>query len=89
MRDILSVRPIMKIDFKVSRVMEVPDDAIKHYDVAGKLYALEFNDIMYMLQVCIVAEQGAGGFDILHQYDEMQNHSINNLRYDDAEFFEN
>ena len=89
MRDILFVRPIMKIDFKVSGVMEVPDDAIKHYDVAGKLYALEFNDIMYMLQVCIVAEQGAGGFDILHQYDEMQNHSINNLRYDDAEFIEN
>ena len=29
----------MKIDFKVSGVMEVPDDAIKHYDVAGKLYA--------------------------------------------------
>ena len=78
----------MIINFKVSGVMEIPDDAIKHYDVAGKLYALEFNDIMYMLQVCIVAEQGAGGFDILHQFDEMQNHSINNLRYDDAEFFE-
>ena len=36
--------------------MEIPDDAIKHYDVAGKLYALEFNDIIYMLQICIVAE---------------------------------
>jgi hypothetical protein len=43
---------------------------------------------MYMLQVCVVAEAGAGGWEILHQYDEMQNHSINNLRYDDAEFFE-
>ena len=87
MRDILSVRPIMKIDFKVSGVMEVPDDAIKHY-LAGKLYALEFNDIMYMLQVCVVAEAGAGGREILHQFEEMQNHSINNLRYDDAEFIE-
>lgn len=89
MRDILSVRPIMKIDFNVSGVMEVPDDAIKHYDVAGKLYALEFNDIMYMLQVCIVAEQGAGGLDILHQFEDMENHNIKNLRYDDAEFLEN
>ena len=78
----------MKFNFNVTGTMEIPDDAIKHYDVAGKLYALEFNDIMYMLQVCIVAEQGAGGFDILHQFDEMQNHSINNLRYGDAEFFE-
>ena len=78
----------MKIDFKVTGTMEIPDDAIKHYDVAGKLYALEFNDIMYMLQICIVAEQGAGGFDILHQYEEMENHRITNLRYDDAEFFE-
>ena len=51
----------MKINFRVTVTMEVPDDAIKHYDVAGELYALEFNDIMYMLQVCIVAEAGAGG----------------------------
>jgi len=43
---------------------------------------------MYMLQVCIVAEQGAGGFDILHQFEEMENHSITNVRYDDAEFSE-
>ena len=78
----------MKIDFKVTGTMEIPDDAIKHYDVAGKLYALEFNDIMYMLQVCVVAEAGAGGREILHQFEEMQNHSINNLRYDDAEFIE-
>ena len=76
------------LHFNVTGTMDVPDDAISHYDVAGKLYALEFNDIMYMLQVCIVAEQGAGGLDILHQYDEMENHSITNVRYDDAEFTE-
>lgn len=74
--------------FNVTGTLEVPEDAIYHFDVAGKLYALEFNDIMYMLQVCIVAEQGAGGLDILHQYDEMENHSIKNVRYDDAEFEE-
>jgi hypothetical protein len=74
--------------FNVTGTLEVPEDAIYHFDVAGKLYALEFNNIMYMLQVCIVAEQGAGGFDILHQYDEMENHSIKNVRYDDAEFEE-
>jgi hypothetical protein len=79
----------MKIDFKVTGTIEVPDDAIKHYDVAGKLYALEFNDLMYMLQVCFVAEGGAGGWDIVHQYEEMENHSITNVRYDDAEFIEN
>lgn len=39
--------------------MNIPDDAIPHYDVAGKLYAYEFNDILYMLQACIVAEAGA------------------------------
>ena len=38
----------MKIDFKVTGTMEIPDDAIKHYDVAGKLYALEFNDINWI-----------------------------------------
>lgn len=74
--------------FNVSGTLDVPEDAIFHFDVAGKLYALEFNDIMYMLQVCIVAEAGAGGLDILHQYDEMENHSIKNVRYDDAEFTE-
>jgi hypothetical protein len=74
------------LQFNVSGKMNVPDDVIYHYDVAGKLYALEFNDILYMLQICIVAEAGAGGYDILHQYDEMENHSITNVRYDDAEF---
>jgi hypothetical protein len=78
----------MNVNFKVSGTMRIPDDAIKHYDVAGKLYALEFNDIMYMLQVCIVAEQGAGGCDVLTDYNEMEYHSITNVRYDDAEFIE-
>ena len=78
----------MKIKFNVTGTMDVPDDAIKHLDVAGKLYALEFNDIMYMLQVCVVAEAGAGGYEIVHQYDEMENHSITNVIYDDAEFQE-
>jgi hypothetical protein len=74
------------LQFNVTGTLEVPEDAIFHYDVSGKLYALEFNDIVYMLQMCIVAEQGAGGFDILHQYEEMENHSITNVRYHDAEF---
>ena len=74
------------MSFNISGTLEVPDNAIPHLDAAGKLYALEFNDIMYMLQMCIVAEAGAGGYDILHQYDEMENHSITNVRYDDAEF---
>jgi hypothetical protein len=76
----------MKVEFNVTGTMEVPDDATMHYDVAGKLYALEFNDIMYLLQVCVVAEQGAGGWDVLHQYEDMENHSITNVRYKDAEF---
>jgi hypothetical protein len=76
----------MKIDFKVSGTMNVPDDAIKHYDVAGKLYALEFNDIMYMLQVCFVAEGGAWGNETITDHQEMENHSITNVRYDNAEF---
>jgi len=78
----------MKVNFNVTGTMEIPDDAIKHYDVAGKLYALEFNDIMYMLQMCIVAEGGAWGHETIHQFEEMENHSITNVRYDDAEFSE-
>ena len=76
------------LQFNVTGTLEVPDDIILHYDVAGKLYAYENDGIMYMLQICIVAEAGAGGYDILHQYDEMENHSITNVRYDDAEFCE-
>jgi hypothetical protein len=66
--------------------MQVPDDVIFHYDVAGKLYAYENDGIMYMLQMCIVAEAGAGGYEIVHQFEEMENHSITNVRYNDAEF---
>ena len=78
----------MKVNFKVAGTMEIPDSAIPHEDILHQLYALEFNNKMYMLQMCIVAEAGAGGFDILHQYEEMENHSITNVRYDDAEFIE-
>ncbi len=76
------------MNFNISGTLEVPDDAIPHYDAAGKLYALEFNDIMYMLQMCIVAEAGAGRYDIIHRFEGMENHSITNVRYDDAEFLE-
>ena len=76
------------LHFNVTGKMDVPDDAISHYDVAGKLYALEFNDIMYMLQVCIIGEGGAGGIDTITDYTDMENHSITNVRYDDAEFTE-
>ena len=76
----------MKVNFNVTGTMEIPDDAIKHYDVAGKLYALEFNDIMYMLQVCLVAESPDGEYEMIHQYEEMEEHEIKNVRYDAAEF---
>lgn len=76
------------MSFNISGTLEVPDNAIPHLDAAGKLYALEFNDIMYMLQMCIVAEAGAGGYEVIHQFEEMENHSITNVRYDDAEFSE-
>jgi len=78
----------MKLDFKVSGTINVPEDAIKHYDVAGKLYALEFNDTMYMLQVCLVAENSDGEYEMIHQYDEMLSNNISDLRYDEAEFVE-
>jgi hypothetical protein len=74
------------LQFNITGSMQVPDDVIYHYDVGGKLYALEFNEMMYMLQMCVVAEAGAGGCDILTDYNEMEYHSITNVRYDDAEF---
>ena len=74
------------LQFNVTGSMQVPDDVIFHYDVAGKLYAYENDGIMYMLQMCIVAEAGAGGYEIVHQFEEMENHSITNVRYNDAEF---
>jgi hypothetical protein len=76
----------MKIFCNVSGTMEVPDDAIPHYDVAGKLYALEFNNKMYMLQMCLVAESPDGEYEMIHQYDEMEQHNIKNVRYHTAEF---
>jgi len=76
----------MKVNFRVTGTMEIPDEAIKHFDAAGKLYALEMNDKMYLLQVCLVAESPDGEYEMLHQFEEMQNHNINNLRYDDADF---
>ena len=76
----------MKIFFNVSGTIEVPDSAIPHYDVAGKLYALEFNNKMYMLQMCLVAESSDGEYEMIHQYDEMEQHNIKNVRYHDAEF---
>ena len=76
----------MKINFKVSGTMEIPDDAIPRFDVAGKLYAYEINDILYMLQVCIIGEGGAGGIDVLTDPQEMENHSIKNVRHLDAQF---
>ena len=78
----------MKMSFNISGTLEVPDNAIPHLDAAGKLYALEFNDIMYMLQMCIVAEAGAGGYEIIHQFEEMENHNIKNVRYDEVNFIE-
>jgi hypothetical protein len=76
------------LQFNVTGSMQVPDDVIFHYDVAGKLYAYENDGVMYMLQMCLVAEQGAGGWEIVHQFEEMENHSITNVRYHDAEFVE-
>lgn len=76
----------MKIIGNVSAPMEVPDSAIPHYDVAGKLYALEFNNKMYMLQMCLVAESSDGEYEMIHQYDEMEEHDIKNVRYQAAEF---
>jgi hypothetical protein len=74
------------LQFNVTGTMNVPDDVIYHYDVAGKLYAVEFNDIMYMLQMCLVAEGGAWGNETITEYDVMENHSIKNVRYSDADF---
>ena len=76
----------MKIIYNVSGPMEVPDSAIPHYDVAGKLYALEFNNKMYMLQMCLVAESSDGEYEMIHQFDEMEEHDIKNVRYQAAEF---
>ena len=78
----------MKINFRVTGTMEIPDGVVMHEDILNKLYALEFNDKMYMFQMCLVAESPDGEYDIVHQYDEMHEHNINNLRYDTANFIE-
>ena len=78
----------MKLGFKLVGTLEVPDDIIFHEDVLNQLYALEMNDKMYMLQMCLVAETPQGEYEMVHQYDEMEEHNFKNVRYSDAEFFE-
>ena len=77
-----------KVHFNITGSMQVPDDVIFHYNVAGKLYAYENDGVMYMLQICIIGEGGAGGIDTITDYADMENHGITNVRYDDAEFGE-
>ena len=79
----------MKVNFRVTGTMEVPDGAILHEDYLHQLYALEFNNKMYELQMCLVrlvAESPDGEYEMIHQYDEMEQHDIKNVRYDAAEF---
>ena len=78
----------MKVNFKVTGTMEIPDDVVFHQDILNKLYALEFNNKMYMLQMCLVAESPDGEYEMIHQYDEMEEHNIKNVQYDAAEFEE-
>ena len=78
----------MKIKFRVAGTIEIPNSVVLHEDILNQLYALEFNDKMYMLQMCLVAESPDGEFEIVHQYDEMEQHNIKNVRYSDAEFEE-
>jgi hypothetical protein len=78
----------MKVNFRVTGTMEIPDGAIVHEDYLHQTYAVEFNNKMHMLQVCIVAESPEGEYEMLHQFEEMEQHDIKNVRYDEAEFFE-
>lgn len=78
----------MKIGFRVVGTLEVPDDIILHEDVLNQLYALEMNDKMYMLQMCLVAESSQGEYEMVHMVEEMEEHNFKNVRYSDAEFFE-
>ncbi len=66
--------------------VEVPDDVVMHEDILNQLYALEMNDKMYMLQICLVAESPDGEYEMIHQYDEMAENKFTNLRYENAEF---
>ena len=76
----------MKLKFNVTGTVEVPDDVVMHQDILNQLYALEMNDKMYMLQICLVAESPDGEYEIIHQYDEMEENKFKNLRYENAEF---
>jgi hypothetical protein len=76
----------MKVNFRVTGSLNIPESAVFHKDVAGQLYALEFNNKMYMLQMCLVAESPDGEYDMVHQFEEMEEHDIKNVRYDAAEF---
>ena len=76
----------MKLKFNVTGTVEVPDDVVLHEDILNQLYALEMNDKMYMLQICLVAESPDGEYEIVHQYDEMAENKFTNLRYENAEF---
>jgi hypothetical protein len=74
--------------FNLSGTFEVPDDIVLREDILNKLYAFELNNKMYMLQMCFVAESSDGEYEMVHQYDEMVEHGIENVRYIDAEFEE-
>ena len=76
----------MKLKFNVTGTVEVPDDVVMHEDILNQLYALEMNDKMYMLQICLVAESPDGEYEMIHQYDEMAENNFKNLRYENAEF---
>ena len=78
----------MKLKFNVTGTVEVPDDVVLHEDILNQLYALEMNDKMYMLQICLVAESPDGEYEMIHQYEEMLLNNIIDLRYDEAEFIE-
>ena len=76
----------MKLKFNVTGTVEVPDDVVMHEDILNQLYALEMNNKMYMLQICLVAESPDGEYEMIHQYDEMDENKFSNLRYENAEF---
>lgn len=78
----------MRMNFTLSGTMDVPDYAIKHYDAAGELYALEFNNKIFLLQSCIVAESSSGDFEIIHGFKDLEDEGFKNIRYDVASFSE-
>ena len=67
----------MKLKFNVTGTVEVPDDVVLHEDILNQLYALEMNDKMYMLQICLVAESPDGEYEMIHQYNEMEENKWN------------